>query len=183
MKKQLVKINKLGQLLMAFILISTTSLYADAHSKVSVGNLSMKNAAQPFEHTITGGQPSLDDLKSLKAQGVTNIINLRGKGESVNFNESEEAKKMGFNYVSLEIANASAVSIDNAKNLAQLLNAMEGTTLVHCASSNRVGALFAIKAVVVDGKSHDQAIIEGLNAGLKSLRKKTEAVLATVNNQ
>ena len=140
----------------------------------------MKNAAQPFEHIITGGQPSLNDLKSLKAQGVTNIINLRGKGESVDFKESVEAKKMGFNYVSLEIADASAVSIDNAKKLDKLLKGMAGTTLVHCGSSNRVGALFAIKAVVVDGKSHDEAIVEGLNAGLKSLRQKTEAVIATV---
>lgn len=180
MKKQLARINTLGRLLITFILISSTSLYADSHLRVNLDDISMRNAAQPFEHIITGGQPSLEDLKLLKAQGVTNIINLRGKGESVNFNESVEAKKMGFNYVSLEIANASDVSIDNAKKLAQLLKKTQGTTLVHCASSNRVGALFAIKAVVVDGKSHDQAIIEGLSAGLKSLRKKTEAVLETV---
>ena len=180
MKKQLAKINTLLQLLVSFTLITSTALYADSHSKVKLEGISMKNAAQPFEHIITGGQPSLDDLKLLKAQGVSNIINLRGKTESNNFNESVEAKKMGFNYVSLEIANASAVSIDNAKQLDQLLKGMKGTTLVHCASSNRVGALFAIKAVVVDEKSHDQAIIEGLSAGLKSLRKKTEAVLETV---
>jgi hypothetical protein len=27
----------------------------------------MKNAAQPFKHIITAGQPPLDDLKSIKA--------------------------------------------------------------------------------------------------------------------
>ena len=183
MKNKLVKTNTLGQLLItliSIIFISTASLYADSHLIVNLENISMKNAAQPFKNIITGGQPSLEDLKSLKAKGVTNIINLRGKTESVNFDELAEDKKMGFNYVSLEIPNASALSIDNAKQLDKLLKDMEGTTLVHCGSSNRVGALFAIKAAAVDGKNHDQAIIEGLNAGLKSLRKKTEAVLETV---
>ncbi|PCJ47498.1 MAG: hypothetical protein COA74_11375 [Gammaproteobacteria bacterium] len=180
MKKQIVTMISMTKILLSLILITSTALYASGDKTVNLKDLSMKNAAQPYEKIITGGQPSLEDLKALKAQGVTNIINLRGLGESNNYNESEEAKKMGFNYVSLEISDASSVSIENAKKLDEILKTMQGTTLVHCGSSNRVGALFAIKAAAVDGKTHEQAIVEGLNAGMKSLRKKTEAVLATI---
>ena len=178
MKKQLTKALILTQAILSMVFFASTAVYAD--SSVDLSGLKMKNAAQPYENIVTGGQPSAADLSLLKAQGVTNIINLRGAGESVNYNEAEEAKKLGINYVSLQIASADAVSIENAKKLDELLKANSGKTLVHCASSNRVGALFAIKAAVIDGKSHDQAMTEGLSAGMKSLRKRTEVVLSTL---
>ena len=42
-------------------------------------------------------------------------------------------------------------------------------TLVACGSSNRVGAMMALKAKFVDGKSKEEALAIGKASGLKAL--------------
>lgn len=41
--------------------------------------------------------------------------------------------------------------------------------MVHCASSNRVGAMIALRVALVDGASADAALAAGLRWELKSL--------------
>ena len=153
------------------------SLTVCAETKVDLQQFNFKNAKQPYENIITGGQPSIQDLKALKVLGYTNIVNLRTSGEFDGFDEVTEAKKLGLKYISLEVAGASGITLDNAKKLDAILKELNGNTLVHCASSNRVGALFAVRAAAINGKSIEDALIEGKSAGLKSLYKKAESLL------
>lgn len=128
----------------------------------------MINASQPTEQIYTGGQPSLSDLDKLKAAGVTTVVSLRGADEQPPFDEKKEVEARGMRFVSIPVAGKSDVTFDNAKQLQAVLNDSEGKALVHCASSNRVGALFALNAVA-EGKSVDEAIEAGKHYGLTSL--------------
>ena len=161
--------NKLKVLILIIVGFFSTNTFAD---EINLEQLSMKNKANPFQNVVTGGQPSIEDLKALKEQGVTNIINLRPVGEFDGFNEAEEAKKLGLKYTVIPVASFNDISVENATILNDLLKENSGKTLVHCASSNRVGALFAVKAKYIDKKNNSDAISEGKSAGMYSLEKK-----------
>ena len=137
----------------------------------------MINAGQPTEQLYTGGQPSLSDLDKLKAAGVTTVVSLRGADEQLPFDEKKEVEARGMRFVSIPVAGKSDVTFDNAKQLQAVLNDGGGKALVHCASSNRVGALFALTAVA-EGKSVDEAIEAGKRHGLGSLEPVVRDVAA-----
>ncbi len=173
-------VNKFKQIILIGLVAMLPSVGAH-NSAVDLKSLSLKNAKQPYENIITGGQPSLADLRVLKSIGVVNIINLRTDGEFDDYDEAAEVKKLGFNYHVMPVSGRTGIILDNAKKLDELLKSADGLTLVHCASSNRVGALFAIRAASLYGKDTKQALSEGQKAGLKSLYGKTEKLLNSLN--
>ena len=137
---------------------------------------SSHNFNTPIENLITGGQPSLTNLSELKDAGVTKVINLRGPNEEVSFNEQAEAEALGLEYISLPISGAADVTSENARKLNELLEG-NGKVFLHCASGNRVGALLAIRAHEIEGKSVDASLQFGRAAGLGSLEKRVKSVL------
>jgi hypothetical protein len=64
-----------------------------------------------------------------------------------------------------------------AERLAAELGSADGTAMVCCGSSNRVGALLALKAFWVDKKPKAQALELGKQAGLKAMLPAVEAKL------
>jgi protein tyrosine phosphatase (PTP) superfamily phosphohydrolase (DUF442 family) len=58
------------------------------------------------------------------------------------------------------------LTVDNAALMAKQLAGAPGPVLVMCNSSNRVGALFALKARFLDGKTAEAAILVGKACGL-----------------
>ena len=139
--------------------------------------LDMKAANALSPELITGGQPSRADLEKLKAEGVTTVINLRGSSEDAGFDEAATAKALGLNYVSIPIAGAGDITAGNAAKLDAALRAADGKTLLHCASSNRVGALLALRAAAT-GQSVEDAVAFGKSAGMTSLEQAVRSQLA-----
>lgn len=158
------------------ILALCHSFNLHANETFNTEDLSLKNPKIVSDKVLSGGQPSLADLKLLKKMGVKRIINLRASDEFDDFNESVEAEKLGLEYFAIEVDGPEAISLENASRLDKLL-ADEGKTLVHCASGNRVGALFAIRAGAIQGLSSDEAIEFGKKSGLTRLEDRTKTVL------
>ncbi len=131
----------------------------------------------PVANLVTGGQPSVAELRDVKNAGVTKVINLRGPNEEVDFNERAEVEALEMEYVSFPISGAADVTPENARKLHELLKGDE-KVLLHCASGNRVGALLAIRAHDIQGKSADESLRLGRAAGLGSLDKKVESVIS-----
>ncbi len=130
--------------------------------------VSMKFLAPLSPQLLTGSQPSVTDLAALKAAGVTTVINLRGTGEDAGYDEAAEAARLGLHYVTIPVAGAADVTAANAAKLDQALRASTGTALVHCASSNRAGALLALRSAA-SGQSVEDAVAFGKTAGMTSL--------------
>ena len=67
-------------------------------------------------------------------------------------------------------AGAGGINAANAQSLEEILGALDGEpALVHCATGNRVGGLFAVNAFA-SGSSIDAAIAEGTRWGMTSER-------------
>lgn len=128
------------------------------------------------ERLKTSGQPTLEDLDKLQAQGVTTIISLRPETENTGYDESVEVTKRGMHFITLPINGKSDITPEKAEELNTLLEQTKGTVLLHCASGNRVGALVAIIANK-QGETPEQSILLGKKAGLGSLQSTVEPLL------
>lgn len=138
-----------------------------------VGNLAM-----PAPGLLTGGQPTEEQLAQLAKLGVTKVVCLRPATEAGTGWEEGKAAALGVQFVRLPITGADDLTPAAAEKLAAELAAANGqTTLVCCGSSNRVGALLAMKAFFVDKQSKEQALALGKSAGLQKLLPAVEAKL------
>ena len=162
------KLFKLLPLAVALCLPVFGSL-ALGHEGVPLTSLAMKNAKKPAANLITGGQPALKDLQTMAASGVKVVINLRTKGEFGAFDEAAELAKLGVRYELFEIDGGADITKANAIKLDALLNKAQGKVLVHCASSNRVGALLALREFYIKGQTAEQAMAFGRSAGMSGL--------------
>ena len=116
---------------------------------------------------ITGGQPTAEDFKTMAAAGLKHVINLRPTVEDPGFDEAALAASLGMRYTLVPIAGAGDLTEDNAKKLDAAMAASAGQpTLIHCASSNRVGGLLAVRAARCQGKSNEEALASGRAGGL-----------------
>jgi len=128
----------------------------------------LRNGKAPFDGILTGGQPTAEQLETLAGLGYKTIINLRGPNENGS-TDPAVVESLGMAYVSIPITGAPDVSEENARKLAQALVAAESPVVTHCGSGNRVGALFAMKAYYVDGKTPEEALAIGQAAGVTRL--------------
>ena len=149
--------------------------------------LDLPNAKMPAPGLVVGGQPSAEHLKRAAELGIAWVVDLRGVGELEGRDEKAEVEALGMRYVSIPIAGKEALDRAAAERLAETLEeAASGSessdgprVLVHCASGNRVGGLFALKAFFVDGEDADTALALGDAFGMRaSLRPAVEELLA-----
>jgi uncharacterized protein (TIGR01244 family) len=120
------------------------------------------------------GQPSADALAGLKDRGFRTVINLRTAGEPGYVDETKALEAQGIRYVHVPITAATFSAADVAAVRAVLDDPASGPVLLHCASANRVGAVWAA-LLTGQGKSMEEALAEGRRAGLSS-----EAMTAAV---
>jgi len=142
---------------------------------------SIKNLANPEQSIFTGGQPSQEALTALAKAGVKHVINLRPvleQEQSQDWNEAEMVKSLNMQYHSIPVAGTAGITLENATALADLLKTLEGEqTFLHCASSNRVGALTALYEGAANGVNTDEAIATGKRWGMSSLEPVVRAQL------
>ena len=141
--------------------------------------LGLMNGAQPAEGLYTAGQPTVEALDAAHASGVRTVISLRAEDEPGQEEEGEAVERLGLRFERLVVRGADGVTADNARRLDELLGeaSNHGDTLLHCGSSNRVGALMALRAFFVLDATLDAAIEQGRAAGLAGLEVRVREVL------
>ncbi len=147
--------------------------------KISSPLINLPNWLVPFDNTLTGGQPTFDQLKKAGETGFKAVINLRTDGELPDpEQESTWVEGFGMKYFHIPVAGAEGLTLENTKLFAEALSKTENYPLiVHCKSGNRVGAMFALKAFHIDGKNIEEALLIGESAGLTSLAPAVKKVL------
>lgn len=132
--------------------------------------IDIPNALMPRPDILTGGQPTPQQLEQARQAGYRTLVNLRPATEMSEWNEEEKARQLGLNYVAIPVAGASGLTDENVERLHRVLeDPAQYPLLVHCATSNRVGALFALYAARHEGMTPEEAIRFGKTAGLTSL--------------
>jgi uncharacterized protein (TIGR01244 family) len=141
--------------------------------------IDIPNACTPADGLCTGGRPSQDHLQQAQARGVRTVVNLCPHSEPCGYDEPALVHSLGMHYVNIPIAGPADLTTENAQRLASALaEAGPGhPVLVHCASGNRVGALFAVKARRIDGLGVEEALAVGRSAGLKAMEPAVRQLL------
>lgn len=141
-------------------------------------SVELRNARMPFDDVVTGGQPSSEQMEALVAGGVRHAISLRPASEDGAGWEEVHAAEFGYEFDRLPITGAESLTRENVEIFAAMLAEAEGEgTLLYCASSNRVGALVALKAAWLDGVPPEEALQLGLAAGLTRLEAPVRELL------
>jgi uncharacterized protein (TIGR01244 family) len=114
----------------------------------------------------TAGQPSPEALTELKAMGFKTVVNLRTVSEGP-ADERALVESQGLRYVQVPIT-PDSFSLADAEAVEKALDdPAAGPVLLHCASSNRVGGVWAVLQAR-QGKPFEEAEAAGRAAGLKS---------------
>ena len=135
----------------------------------------LPDGARPFDGIITAGQPTKAQFDQLDEAGIQTVVNLRTEGEQGTWDEETKAEEMGLEYVDIPIGGAEDLNRDKVDLFSDVLRKEEGKFLVHCGSSNRVGAMFALRAFWILEKSPEEAMAIGEKAGLDSLEEAVRA--------
>lgn len=137
------------------------------------------NATFPEKGILAAGQPTGEQLQVLAEEGYKTVIDLRPDEESRGYDEVGAAKANGLAYVNIPVTMTSLDKAAIDRFVAELDKA-ERPVIVHCASSNRVGALY-YAWLREKGMPRDEALAKGKAAGLKSpeLIEKVDAALAS----
>ena len=161
-----------------FIALAITTIsYADNYlPSESMGSmqeapyLNIYGAKHPFPGVLTGGQPTEKQLELAKSKGFKTIINLRMPNEMTQWDEPAKAKALGMQYIAIPVGNANDINVKNSRTLVAALEDQNNyPLLIHCASGNRVGALFALDAYNNAKMNKEEALQIGRDSGLTGL--------------
>lgn len=143
--------------------------------KVDLNKVVETGVVRPVDGITAAGQPDEAALTVFANNGYVAVLDLRTEGEDRGLDEKAVVEGLGMDYVSLPI-DRDGISFKNATALDELIDSHEGPVLVHCASSNRVGALLALRASI-DGADDVVALKIGKAGGLRSLEGRVREVL------
>jgi uncharacterized protein (TIGR01244 family) len=122
------------------------------------------------------GQPAKEDFPKLKQLGVKTVVNLR-EAEELKFDEAAVLRKLGLEYHHIPFSGAETLTDKVFEQTRRLFkDESKHPMLVHCASANRVGAVWLAHRVLDDGVSYNKALEEAKEIGLSKagLEKKAK---------
>lgn len=114
-------------------------------------------------------------MPALKDLGFASVINFRTAGENGADIEASRAAAdaAGLNYIHIPFRTPTDETTEAF--LAAIADEANQPAYIHCASANRVGAMWFIKRVVQDGWDTDRAMAEAETVGLRAERLKAFA--------
>ena len=127
---------------------------------------SIKNFLRVNKEFCAGGQPSLQHLEKLKADGVKVIINLRQPTEYAAAEEEAKAKALGLRYFNIPVSPTDPKD-EQATEFLKITDDPENRpAFIHCRSAARVAAFWMIRRVLRDGWKTEDAVKEAEKIGL-----------------
>ena len=149
------------------------SRHTDAAPAVTAEEAPLRAVADGL---FASGQPASSQWASIRAKGVTTIINLRPDDEMGGRDEASEVATAGMAYRQLDVAGVQDLTDANAAQVQAWIDEAPGPVLLHCASGNRVGAVLAMIAAR-NGAPPEEALELGRRAGMTSLEDPVRALL------
>ena len=134
----------------------------------------IRNFMRESEQFCTGGQPRLEHLAKLKAEGVKAILNLRTPGEHRAEEEEAKAKELGLKYFNIPVVYRDPKEEQATEFLKILDDPSNRPVFIHCTAAIRVGAFWMIRRVLRDGWTVEAAEEEAKKVGLREAPHLTE---------
>jgi uncharacterized protein (TIGR01244 family) len=163
---------------------------ASAQNELREAELGRAAPAHVVGNVYLAGQPSPDDLPALAERGIRTVVSLRRPGE-LDWDEAAAVRAAGMEFVSVPFSGPEDLTDDVFDRVRHELRERSDEPLVlHCARSNRVGAVWMVHRVLDQSVEIDAALAEAKNAGLRTpelmerakdyiRREQAEAAVAT----
>lgn len=126
------------------------------------------NACQALPNVVTGGQPTEEQLRALKAAGGAVVLDVRDPMESRPFDEPAVAKQVGLEYVNVPISPGQTGDEKMERILETLRRNRDRPVFFHCGSGNRVGGAMIAHLMLDHGVEEDEAVARAMKMGLRS---------------
>jgi len=126
----------------------------------------IRNFVRVDANFCTGGQPRLEHLEHLKADGVKAILNLRQPSEHRAAEEEAKAKELGLKYFNIPVAYADPKEEQATEFLKITDDPANRPIFIHCTAAIRVGAFWMIRRVLRDGWTVEAAQADAEKVGL-----------------
>jgi outer membrane protein assembly factor BamB/protein tyrosine phosphatase (PTP) superfamily phosphohydrolase (DUF442 family) len=152
---------KILSILFSLVVLVSTALAQDNDLS------SIRNFLRVNKEFCTGGQPKLEHLQQLKAEGVKAIINLRQPSEHRAAEEEAKAKELGLRYFNIPVAFGDPKDEQVDEFLKITDDPENRPAFIHCAGAIRVGAFWMIRRVLRDGWKIEDAENEAEKIGLR----------------
>lgn len=135
-------------------------------------------AIQPAPQWLVAGQPRPHELVALQRAGVRHIVNARGEDELDAWDEPALAASLDMKYHAIPVADAGDLNRNTVEKFDAILARIgESPAMLHCASGNRIGALFALRAGWLQGEDPGTAVEIGRAHGLTGLEARVRDLL------
>ena len=160
----------------------TVILPAAATAQTSIGSpapedfSNIQNFFRVNRQFCTGGQPSMENLQKMKADGVRSVINLRLASEYNFEEEASAARKLGLRYFHIPVDKNSLKDEQVQKFLEVTGDAENRPMFIHCTSAGRVGTFWMIRRVLVDNWKIEDAMSEARRIGMHDEKLRDWAV-------
>ncbi|HEX3184996.1 MAG TPA: PQQ-binding-like beta-propeller repeat protein [Pyrinomonadaceae bacterium] len=125
----------------------------------------IRNFLRVNEQFCTGGQPRLEHLEKLKADGVKAIINLRQPSEHRAAEEEAKAKELGLRYFNIPVVYRDPKDEQVDEFLKITDDPANRPAFIHCTAAIRVAGFWLIRRVLRDGWKFEDAEAEANKIG------------------
>jgi uncharacterized protein (TIGR01244 family) len=164
-------INRICTAVVVIGILTTTAMVAAQAPQTPASSIPGITNYTRVDVTVgCGGATAPEAFPALKREGFVAVINLRQADEpGADIDESKAAaERAGLKYIHIPF-NGRAPSPDVADTfLAAVKDPSNAPVYIHCAAANRVGAVWLIKRVLVDGWDLERATEEAKRIGLRS---------------
>jgi uncharacterized protein (TIGR01244 family) len=166
--------KKLVATLMGAILTASAALGQTKPAEPA--SYDIKNFMRVNETLCTGGQPSMEDLVKMKAEGIKAILNLRRPSEYNFEEEAAKAKELSLKFFNIPVDSNAPKDEQVEEFLKLMADKSNRPMFLHCTSANRVGGFWLIRRVLVDGVKQEDALKEAEKMGLTNQKTKEFAL-------
>lgn len=131
------------------------------------GHPGIRNYYRVRPDIATAGQPSDEALADIQKAGFKAVLNLR-TAEEGSLEEKPKVEALGLEYYNIQV-DREGMTPENVALFSEIIgDSANRPILIHCASSNRVGAFWYLHQVLNEGKDEATALEEAQKAGLSS---------------
>lgn len=151
----------------ATIVLATLSLAIAQDRETLPG---AKNYTRVDATVACGGATGVEAFPELRARGFAAVVNLREAGEPGadidGASRAAQAQGLRYLHIPLSSRNPGAGAFDTF--LDAMKDPANSPVYIHCASANRVGAVWLAKRMLLDGWDEQRALAEAEAIGLSS---------------
>ncbi len=179
-RRQFQYLNSAATTALALALVLTTACGGggDGTPEGEAAALGLENVAAPMPGLVTAAQPTAAQVAELQSLGYERFISLQLASEPGAGWEEAGIPGAGGSFLRIPVASPADLTRENVEVLAAALEQAGGEeTLLYCASSNRVGAMLALKAFWLDGATQEDALALGRSAGMRALEPDVRRIM------